>query len=55
VSAHALAEALVHDAQARGLDLSFPEHPEERLGQGVEGSVEGHRVSIRGERSARLC
>ena len=46
VSAHALAEALVHGAQARGLALSFPEHPEERLGQGVEGLVEGHRITV---------
>ena len=46
VSAHALAEALVHGATQRGLALSFPEHPEERLGQGVEGLVEGRRVTL---------
>jgi heavy metal translocating P-type ATPase len=46
VSAHALAEALVVSARQRGLALSFPEHPEERLGQGVEGIVEGRRVAV---------
>ncbi len=46
VSAHALAEALVHSALDRGLTLSFPEHPQERLGQGVEGIVDGRRVTV---------
>ena len=46
VSAHALAEALVHGAQRRGFTLSFPEHPEERLGQGVEGVVDGLRITV---------
>ena len=46
VSAHALAEALVHGAQARGLALSFPEQPEEQLGQGVAGVVEGRRITV---------
>ena len=46
VSAHALAEALVHSALGRGLALSFPERPEEHLGQGVEGIVDGRRVTV---------
>ena len=46
VSAHTLAEALVHGAQARGLALSFPEQPEEQLGQGVAGVVEGRRITV---------
>ena len=46
LSAHALAEALVHDAETRGLAVSFPEGVEERLGQGVEGIVEGRRVAV---------
>ena len=46
LSAHALAEALVHDAEARGLAVSFPEDVEERLGQGIEGVVEGRRVAV---------
>jgi heavy metal translocating P-type ATPase len=46
LSAHALAEALVHDAEARGHELSFPEAVEERLGQGIEGRVEGRRVAV---------
>ena len=50
LSAHALAEALVHGAEERGHRLSFPEQVEERLGQGIEGRVDGHRVAV-GRRS----
>jgi heavy metal translocating P-type ATPase len=46
VSAHALAEALVHDAEARGRELSFPAAVEERPGQGIEGRVDGHLVTV---------
>ncbi len=46
VSAHGLAEALVHAAQTRGLDLSFPSRALEDAGQGIEGSVDGHRVAV---------
>lgn len=46
LSAHALAEALVHDAETRGQQLSFPEDVEERLGQGIEGRVDGQRVAV---------
>jgi heavy metal translocating P-type ATPase len=46
VSAHVLAAALVRSALGRGLALSFPEQPEERLGQGVEGIVDGLRVTV---------
>ena len=45
-SAHALAEALVLGAERRGHALSFPEHVEERLGRGIEGSVDGRRVAV---------
>jgi heavy metal translocating P-type ATPase len=46
LSAHMLAEALVHDAEDRGLALSPPAAVEERPGQGIEGSVGGRRVAV---------
>jgi heavy metal translocating P-type ATPase len=46
LSAHSLAEALVHAAQGRGLALSFPEDVEEGPGQGAEGLVDGRRVAV---------
>ena len=46
LSTHALAEALVHDVEGRGVDLDFPEDVEERLGQGIEGTVDGRRVAV---------
>ncbi|MCL4288343.1 MAG: HAD-IC family P-type ATPase, partial [Thermoleophilia bacterium] len=46
LSAHGLAEALVHEARERGLELPFPTGVEEGLGQGIEGHVEGHAVAV---------
>ena len=46
LSAHVLAEALVHDVEARGIALSAPERVEEGRGQGVEGLVGGRRVAV---------
>ena len=46
LSAHSLAEALVHAAQSRGLALSFPENVQEGPGQGAEGTVDGRRVAV---------
>jgi heavy metal translocating P-type ATPase len=46
LSAHVLAEALVHHAARRGLALIAPHGVEEGLGQGVEGIVEGRRVAV---------
>lgn len=46
LSAHVLAEALVHGAEARGIELVFPEGIAEEPGQGIEGDVEGHRVAV---------
>jgi heavy metal translocating P-type ATPase len=46
LSAHALAEALVHDVERKGAELSFPEQVEEQLGQGIEGTVDGRRVAV---------
>ncbi len=46
LSAHALAEALVHDAEARGLALAPPADVEEGRGMGIAGVVEGRRVAV---------
>jgi heavy metal translocating P-type ATPase len=46
LSAHVLAEALVHDAEARGVALISPEEVQEGRGQGVEGLVDGRRVAV---------
>lgn len=49
LSVHPLAEALVHQAQDRGLKLSFPEHVREDPGRGIDGIVDGRRVSAGSE------
>ncbi len=46
LSAHVLAEALVHGVESRGVELQFPEDVVEEPGQGVEGIVDGHRVAV---------
>ncbi|HEX6228412.1 MAG TPA: heavy metal translocating P-type ATPase [Solirubrobacterales bacterium] len=46
LSPHVLAEALVHDAERRGLRLAEPSDAVEDPGQGVEGTVDGRRVAI---------
>jgi heavy metal translocating P-type ATPase len=46
LSAHVLAEALVHDAGRRGLALAEPAGASEQPGQGIEGTVEGRRVAV---------
>lgn len=46
LSAHVLAEALVHGAEKRGIELLFPEEVVEDPGQGIEGRVDGHRVAV---------
>ena len=46
LSAHVLAEALVHDVEARGIALTAPERVEEGRGQGVEGLVGDRRVAV---------
>jgi heavy metal translocating P-type ATPase len=46
LSAHVLAEAIVHDTQRRGLGLSLPREVVEQPGQGVDGRVDGRRVTI---------
>jgi heavy metal translocating P-type ATPase len=46
VSAHVLAEALVHDAERKGLELVAPHDVEEGPGEGVEGRVGPTRVAV---------
>jgi heavy metal translocating P-type ATPase len=46
VSPHVLAGAIVRAARERGLDLSLPAGPDERMGQGIRGMVEGRRVAL---------
>ena len=45
-SAHPLADAIVRAATSRGLELEEPGAFESRVGRGIEGLVEGHRVMI---------
>lgn len=46
LSAHVLAEALVHEAERRGLALADPAGAVEQPGQGIEGTVDGRRVAV---------
>jgi heavy metal translocating P-type ATPase len=46
LSPHPLAEALVREAAARSLELTFPSDVEEDPGHGIEGVVDGHRVAL---------
>jgi heavy metal translocating P-type ATPase len=46
LSAHVVAEALVHDAERRGLALAEAHEVRERPGDGIEGTVEGRRVVV---------
>jgi heavy metal translocating P-type ATPase len=46
LSAHVMAEALVHDAEGRGLRLAFPRDVREQPGSGIAGSVEGRAVVV---------
>jgi heavy metal translocating P-type ATPase len=49
LSAHVLGEAIVHDAEGRGLELEIPEAVIEQPGQGIEGMVGGRRVTVGSE------
>jgi heavy metal translocating P-type ATPase len=55
LSAHILAEALVHGAEGRGLELEFPEEVVEEPGQGIEGEVGGHRVAVGSDAWLQRC
>ena len=46
LSAHVMAEALVHDAERRGLRLGDPRDVVEQPGEGIEGTVDGRRVAV---------
>ena len=46
LSAHVVAEALVHDAEGRGLVLAEARDVHESPGDGIEGAVDGHRVAV---------
>ena len=46
LSAHVLAESLVHEAERRGLALSEPADAVEDPGQGMSGVIDGHRVAV---------
>jgi heavy metal translocating P-type ATPase len=49
LSAHVLAEGLVHDAMTRRLPLGQPTGAREAPGDGIEAMVDGHRVAVGGE------
>ena len=55
LSAHVLAEALVHAAQQRGFELASPAHVEEGRGQGIEGRVDGRSVAVGSSAWLREC
>jgi heavy metal translocating P-type ATPase len=55
LSGHPLAEALVHEAQLRGLELAFPADVREEPGRGIAGLVEGRRVAVGSEAWLRAC
>lgn len=46
LSTHVLAAAIVRQAATESLALARPERVRESPGQGIEGSVEGHRVCV---------
>ncbi len=46
LSAHPLAAAIVHGAERRAQELSFPDQVEEGVGKGIEGVVDGRRVAV---------
>ena len=46
LSAHPLAETLVHEAESRDLRLSMPGKAQEVFGHGVEGLVDGRSVAV---------
>lgn len=49
-SKHPVAQAIVMAAKARGLTLSVPSEAIEVPGEGVQGSVDGHRVTVGGDK-----
>jgi heavy metal translocating P-type ATPase len=45
-SKHVVAQAMVEEAQTRGLELAVPSDVVESPGEGVEGTVQSHRVIV---------
>jgi heavy metal translocating P-type ATPase len=54
-SAHVVAEALVHDAEGRGLALSEARAVHEQPGDGIEGAVDGRHVMVGSAGFLRAC
>jgi heavy metal translocating P-type ATPase len=48
LSPHVMAEAIVHEAQRRGLDLDLPGEVVESPGEGIEGTIQGKRIAVGG-------
>lgn len=46
VSVHPYAPAILAEAQARGLDLDFPEEVREEMGTGIVGMAGGRRIAV---------
>jgi len=46
LSAHVLGDVLVNNAREAGLELEMPAQVREEPGQGIEGEVNGHRVTV---------
>ena len=46
MSAHVLGEALVAEAKSAGIELKMPRDVREDPGQGIAGTVDGHRVLV---------
>ena len=53
LSAHVMGEAIVHAAESRGIELAVPTNVTERPGQGIEGTLQGRRVTVGSERWLR--
>ncbi len=49
-SKHVVAQTIVDEARTKGLDLPVPGHVRETPGEGIEGCVENHRVTLGGVR-----
>ena len=49
-SKHMIAQAIVEEAQKKGLKLAVPRDVVETAGEGLEGQVEGHHVVVGGHR-----
>jgi heavy metal translocating P-type ATPase len=46
LSAHPFGPAVLAEAKARGLDLTFPANARESMGTGIRGTIDGHQVAL---------